>query len=686
MKFSKALAAIAASLIACAPVMTPALAQAPATLAPPAPAAPIASVAAAPQGPVAPRPGGRLSPGQPIPPAELEAFVDGVMRDGMATDHVSGATVAVVQGGRTVLLKGYGFASADRAVDPERDLFRIASVSKTFTWILLMREVEAGRMKLDAPINDYLPDDMKIPDQGFQRPVRVRDLMAHGGGFEDTALGHLFTDDPARVTSLKAYLQAHRPNRVREAGQFSTYCNWCVALVGYAVARSAGAPDFQTLAERDIFRPLGMTSTTFRAPYPARAGLPAPMPRDLAERLATGFAWDGSGYRPMKFEFGSMDPAGSVSATAADMARYMRMQLAGGSLEGAALYGPQAARAFRTQVFREPPGVNGWAHGFQAMTLPGGYAAYGHGGALSNFFTNMLVIPELDLGVFISTNTNTGRPLIERLPAHLVARFYAPPRETLAAPDPKLKDKAGRYAGYYLGTRRSYTGLEGFVYLFNAGANVSVSDAGYLIVSGGGASRQYVPDGRPDGFVTTDGRNRLTFAVEGERAVSFRSASGTQTFERAGPLHSPDLLNLLLGLTLFAAVAAIVGAFTRIGRDVRPTPAQHWSNVGYLAASAAWIGSTALLLMWAQSAGGVDNSFFYNWPGPLVVGGSALALAAAVITLALAVLLPFAWMGRRSADGGWTVWRKVRQTAGVLVFVGFAALLGYLGALQPWAA
>lgn len=682
MKFSKLLATLAAAVMACAPAF--ALAQVPATLAPPRPSAPIASVAPAPAAITEARPGGRLAAGQPVPPAELEAFIDGVVRDAMATDHVSGATVAIVQGGRPVLIKGYGFAAVDRAVDPTRDLFRIASVSKTFTWILLMREVEAGRMKLDAPINDYLPADMKIPDQGFNRPIRVVDLMGHGGGFEDTALGHLFTDKPQNVTTLAAYLKANRPNRVREAGRFSTYCNWCVALVGYAVARSNGAPDFQTLAERDLFGPLGMTSTTFRAPYPARAGLPAPMPKALADRLSTGFNWTGSGYEGAKFEFGSMDPAGSVSTTAPDMARYMLMQLAGGSLDGRTIYNSATAHAFRTPVFKEPLGINGWAHGFQQVTLPGGHTAYGHGGALSHYFTNMLVIPELDLGIFISTNTNTGRAVIERLPSHIVARFYAPAQETLLPPDPKLAKQAKRYAGYFLGTRRSYTGLEGFVYLFNAGANVAVTPQGYLLVSGGGATRQYVPDGRPDGFVTTDGRNRLTFEVKDHKAVAFRSASGTQTFERAGFPQQPDLLNLLLSLALLAAVAAIVGAFTRIGRDVRPTPAQNWSNVLYLGASVLWIGATASLLMWAQSAGGTDNTFFYEWPGPLILTGSTLALLAAITTAALVVLLPFAWKGRRSTEGGWSVWRKLRQTVGVTAFAVFGALLATLGALQPW--
>jgi len=686
MKASKLLAVLAAAALALAPVLSPALAQVPATIARPDAATQAASVAPAPEGPTAPRPGGRLSPGQPIPPAELEAFVDGVIRDGMATDHVSGATVAIVQGGKPVLIKGYGFAAENRAVVPERDLFRIASVSKTFTWILLMREVEAGRMKLDAPINDYLPADMKIPDQGFHRPIRILDLMAHAGGFEDSALGHLFTDDPAKVVALEAYLKAHRPNRVREAGQLSTYCNWCVALVGYAVARSAHAPDFETLAERDIFTPLGMTSTTYRQPYPARAGIPAPMAADLARRLSTGFAWDGSGYAPQKFEFGSIDPAGSISTTAADMARYMLLQLGNGTFEGRTYYGPATAQAFRTPIMDVPPGVNGWAHGLQSLTMPGGFKAYGHGGALSNYFTEMLVIPELDLGVFISTNTNTGRPLTERLPNHIVSRFYGPAQDTPLPPDPKLVKQAARYAGAYTGTRRSYTGLEGFVYNFFSGASVAVTDKGYLVVTAGDASRQFVPDGRPDGFVSTDGRNRVTFKVENGKAVSFAAASGTQTFERTPFLKQVDTLQMALVAALLAAVIAIFGAFTRIGRDVRPTGAQNQSNILYLAASGCFIACTGLFLQWAQAANGTDNSYFYNWPGPLIRIGSSLGLLGALLTAAMVVLLPFAWMGRRDAAGGWTIWRKLRHTLGVLVFAALAGLLLYWGALQPWAA
>ncbi len=107
--------------------------------------------------------GPRLAPGMPIPSTELEPFVDGVVGTAMARDHIVGVTVSIVQNGQVMLKKGYGFAGPGRPVDPDRTLFRIGSISKTFTWIAVMKEVEAGRMRLDGPINDYLPADLAIP-------------------------------------------------------------------------------------------------------------------------------------------------------------------------------------------------------------------------------------------------------------------------------------------------------------------------------------------------------------------------------------------------------------------------------------------------------------------------------------------------------------------------------------------
>ncbi|MCR5879007.1 serine hydrolase [Phenylobacterium sp. J367] len=389
------------------------------------------------------RTGARFSAGQALPAAELEAFVDGVVRDAMAREHIAGVTVSVVQNGQVVLKKGYGFADLDprRPVDPDRTLFRVGSISKTFTWIALMKEVEAGRIRLDAPVNLYLPEKVRIRDQGYQRDVQVQNLMDHSPGFEDRALGHLFENNPDRVRPLDLYLRQERPRRVAAPGVVSNYSNYGAGLAGQAVSYVTGKP-FETLVEDEIFRPLGMGRTTFREPMPAKRGLPAPMPAALAADVSDGYRWSAGGYDRKAFEYvGHIAPAGSASSTAGDMARYMIALLGDGQLNGVAIYGPRAAKAFRQPLRPTPPGINGWAHGFMIYDLPGGYKGYGHGGDTLFFHSNMVTIPALNLGIFISTNTETGTSLAGRFPDRLVRAFYAAPH---TFPRPRLTGPGAR--------------------------------------------------------------------------------------------------------------------------------------------------------------------------------------------------------------------------------------------------
>lgn len=620
----------------------------------------------------------------PATEAALESFVDGVVLDAMGAEHIAGVAVTVVQGDRTILAKGYGLADVKtgRAVDPAQTLFRIGSLSKTFTWIALLNEVERGQVRLDAPVNDYLPDALKIPDQGFKTPIRVIDLMSHSAGFEDTGIGHMFVDTGAKVTALETYLATHRPRRVREPGKVSTYSNYGAALAGYIAARSRGL-DFPTLIDQEITGPLGMAGTTFREPYPARRDLAAPMSAALAARVATGYSWTGGAYRPRRFEYiGQIQPAGSASATAADMATYMRMQLAGGVDGGKVIYGPSTAAALRSPIF-ERPGGNGWAHGYIVSTLPGGQKAYGHAGATGFFLSNMVLVPELDLGIFVTTNTDTGRPLTARLP-ELVAGRVAGKAPVFKPGDPALIKQARLYSGAYVSTRRAYAGLEKFVsMLAAAGGSVSVTPGGYLITRAGPASQAWIPDGAPGRFVSATGEQRIRFDIEGGRAVGFTPSNGMSYMERAGLFQSAQLFQLLGGLTLIAALASIFGAFTRRGRDIRPTQAQSVSSLVGIVVSVLWLVAVIGFALWGASAGDRER-LVYNFPGlPLTVASSA-ALIATVLSAALLIALPLTWKRAPTGQGGWSLGRKIRHAMAVVLFLGFGALVGVWGGLIPW--
>ena len=665
-----------------APTATPAPTSTPA---PPAPAK--SAPAPPPAAPAAPVAGGaKLSPGQPIPPAELEAFVDGVVQDAMGREHIAGVTVSVVQNGQVVLKKGYGFAGLDpqRPVDPDRSLFRVGSISKTFTWIALMKEVEAGRMRLNQPVNLYLPERVQVRDQGFDQPVRVANLMDHSAGFEDRALGQLFEREYDRVRPMDIYLRQERPKRVHAPGVVSSYSNYGAALAGEAVTYTSGRP-YERLIEDEILGPLGMGHTTFREPHEPKAGLPGPMPARLVGDISDGYRWTPTGFERRDYEFiGQIAPAGAASSTAGDMARYMLMQLGGGQLGGATIYGPISAQAFRTPLRQTPPGINGWAHGFMVFDLPGGHRAYGHGGATLSFFSNMVVVPDLNLGVFISTNTDTGRPLSGRLPDRIVQHFYAAPAPFPRPGSPELAQRGGDFAGYYMTTRRTYSGLEGFVDQLMGGAAVNVTHDGRLVTGGGEGAKTWTPEGPLDEgrFISTQGSERIAFDMADGGARAYHVSSGTQVFERAPPWRQPRTLAILAALTAAAALATFAGVVVRNRREFRENQVQSRASLVQNIQAALWLLAMALFGLWASKTGDLAQ-VMYRWPGVLMVTASACALVAAGLTVTTLIALPAVWRGGRRVDS-WTHLRKAFFSVTVLIYAAFSVELALWGALSPW--
>jgi CubicO group peptidase (beta-lactamase class C family) len=646
----------------------------------PKPAIPAATTSQPPSLPAAPPAAVGVAP---LPRQELEAFVDGVVQRAMARDHIAGVTISVVQNGQVVLKKGYGFANLGqrRAVDPDKTLFRIASISKTFTWIALMNEIESGHMRLDGPVNLYLPEPLQLKDQGKKTQVRLRDLMTHTAGFEDRALGQLFERDPNRIRPLADYLRQERPRRVREPGLLPSYSNYGVALAGAAVANVTGKP-FEQLVSEEIIMPTGMRHTTFREARPWRDNLPAPMSEDLAAELSDAFSWTSLGWKVQPREFvGQLAPAGSASSTAGDMARYMTLLLNGGVIDGKTVFSPKTAQAFRTPMYRPAPEAAGWNAGFQDIPLPSGRRGFGHGGATLYFHSNMVIAPELGLGVFISVNTDSGVNLPAALPATIIEHFYAKPP---AVPQPSAMsyEQAKLYEGDYLTTRRAYGGLEGFINRVIGRATVRATADGRLSISEGGSATLFNAAGRPGVFKAVDGPLVIAFDANGDRPSRFYAARGFATYERIGPMRSASLLIATVALAGLASLATVLGSIVRNRREARQTPVQARASQMQTAQAVLWLISAACMGVFAVRASDQTAAFF-GWPSGWLLSGSACALVAALMALLTLGALPMVWRGGRRVDS-WTAGRKVAFTFTALLFVFLSVLLGLWGYLLPW--
>jgi len=376
--------------------------------------------------------------------AELETYLDGVVRVYMREKNIAGVTVSVVKDGALFFSRGYGYADIAKRtpVDPATTMFRIGSVTKLVTWTAVMQLVEQGKLDLDRDVNEYL--DFKIPDT-FAEPITLRHILAHTPGLEEDPRG-LFTTDSTAIRPMSEWLPSHMPARVRPPGAFSAYSNWGTALAGYIVERVSGL-SWDDYIEQHIFQPLGMAHTTGRQPLPA----------NLVPYMSEGYEWKAHRYEPRPFEIVTgAAPAGSISASANDMAKLMIAYLGNGTSGSATIFSPATAALMYSRLQGHDPRIPGFAHGFYEKSSHG-VRIIGHGGDTQWFHSDLALILEDNVGIFMSTNTSTGgavsfAPFLQTV----LDRFY-PDTTPFPVLSEGAKTGAKRYAGEYLMNRRNYS-------------------------------------------------------------------------------------------------------------------------------------------------------------------------------------------------------------------------------------
>ncbi|MGE0554570.1 MAG: serine hydrolase domain-containing protein [Gemmatimonadales bacterium] len=588
----------------------------------------------------------------PTDPAELEAFLDGLVGAAMADRRVAGGVIAVVRHGQVLLSKGYGWSdvAARTPVDPDRTLFRIGSVTKTFTWTAVMQLVEQGKLDLDRDVNAYL--DFTIPAT-FAAPVTLRHLMTHTAGFEDDNRDQEATD-PADNVPLSEWLPSHRPARVREPGRFSSYSNWGAALAGYIVERVSGSR-YEDYLERNVFGPLGMRWTTARQP----------LPDGMRDAMSEGYGWESGVFvaKPWEIIKGA-GPAGAISSTAADMARWMLAHLAPDT-SGPRILAPATLALMHGRAFVHDPRVNGWSLGFYEKSSHG-VRVIGHGGGSRWFHTELALMPEEGLGLFASFNTDTGSHIaFGRLLDDFLAHYYP------SRPTPRV-DHGGldRFIGSYLFNRQSYTTFQTAFGLIAAMPVRALDDTALEVALPFGAM-QVVPI---DSLLFQDrsGSTRIAFRLgEAGRAThAFYDLTPMMALERQ-PWHGAPRLHLaILAGALLSFGGVLIGALDRWRRRGRgaaePIPLRRGRRLVAGMATANLAFAIALVAAFSNEATLLSAS-----PRLLQV-----ALALPLIGLALAVA---------AGAATWQVWRQRAGTPGerwrlaamVLIALLFAWSLGY---------
>ena len=493
---------------------------------------------------------------------DLGSFFDGLMPYALRRNDIAGGVVTVVKDGQVLFARGYGYADLDKRipVSAERTLFRPGSTSKLFTWTAVMQLVEQGKLDLDRDVNAYL--DFHIPDW-HGKPITLRQLMTHTPGFEDGARG-LMPATPDEV-DLQRYLKQRLPRRIFAPGELVAYSNYGCGLAGYIVQRVAGEPYAQYI-ERHILQPLGMEHSTFEQPLP-----PA-----LAPMMSKGYLRASDG-KPQPFELVDPAPAGAMSATATDMAKFMIAQLQDGRYGNAQMLQPATARLMHSPQYAPAPGMPGFDLGFYQEDR-NGLRIIGHAGDTVVFHSDLHLLLDKGVGLFLSFNS-AGNPdaggtlALRRGIFHaFLDRYFPAPIPALDPVPASAKADAARVAGWYESTRRNDSALKLFALLSQF--HVDAAPDGTLTVSPMLVDTAGKPlhwrEVAPLQYREVDGTDRLQFVTDADGRIRYWTTTyipAVMLFQRVPAARAMGSVLPLAGLSMLVVLLAL--AAWALGRWLR---------------------------------------------------------------------------------------------------------------------
>jgi len=356
---------------------------------------------------------------QPAPSPEILAAVPQIDRqfaDFMLDARIPGLVYGIVANGRLVHVKGLGVQDLEARTPVSADsLFRIASMSKAFTALSILKLRDDGKLSLDAPAETYVPEMRGWQTASADSPrITVSDLLHHTAGF--------VTDDPwgdrqtpiseAEFTKmLAAGVPFTRPTRTA-----FEYSNFGYATLGRIITNVSGQ-NYADFIDATLLKPLGMTSSGFD------------ITKSPASRRALGYRWENSRWSREpdlgSGAFGAAGPGsfgamGGLQTSANDYARYVAWLLSAWPTGGAAEAGPLKRSSIRELAqgngfpqVRTRPGKSGaTACKLSAIYGSGMIAGHDcdlgpalfHGGGYPGYGSHVLLLPDSGIGIFAFAN------------------------------------------------------------------------------------------------------------------------------------------------------------------------------------------------------------------------------------------------------------------------------------------
>jgi CubicO group peptidase (beta-lactamase class C family) len=330
--------------------------------------------------------------------SELEDFIKAELERG----QVKGLSVALVDDQEVVWAKGFGWADeAKQTAAGEKTVYRVGSISKLFTDIGIMQQVEAGKIDLDADIKTYVPDFHIGDPFGTGKPTTLRHLMTHLSGFpRESPVGSYFDDTfPSLEDTVRSI---YNTSLVYEPETKMKYSNIGVTLVGYALQLVSGEPYIE-YERKHLLGPLGMTSSDFL------------LTKELEGRLSKAYMWvaDGREIEAPHFELATV-PAGNLYSTVEDLGKFLSCLFANGKAGETQIIKPESLEKMFEIQFHGADQPRFFGLGFVVGDYHG-HKTVGHTGGIYGFTSIITGLPDEKIGVVVLLNEDSAMGPLYRI-------------------------------------------------------------------------------------------------------------------------------------------------------------------------------------------------------------------------------------------------------------------------------
>jgi CubicO group peptidase (beta-lactamase class C family) len=364
----------------------------------------------------------------------LEAWIE----TQMAYRGQPGISVGVVYDQKLVWARGFGYADVEKKIPATpATIYRMASVTKTFTATAIMQLRDAGKLSLDDPVVKHLPW-FNIKSEFAGAPVvTIRHLLTHTSGLpREAAFPYWMENNFPTIEQIRETL----PNQEAAFAPETRwkYSNLALALAGEIVAVVSGSP-YEVYVRDHILEPLGMSSSTMLFPEAHRSRLAVGYGRRMPE-----------GNREIRpyMDCKGITPAANLSSTVEDLARYLAFEMSDGKAGGKTILKGSTLREMQRVHWLRPDWRGGAGIGF-SISRTNDRTIVGHGGSLAGYRTQISFSPDEKLGVIVLTNSDDGNPgfYVNQIFTALAPALKkaAPPAATVAQADPEWNKFAGKY-------------------------------------------------------------------------------------------------------------------------------------------------------------------------------------------------------------------------------------------------